>query len=47
MVPGAVDGAWWPQSSDLRSELPDLVAVLDVDRSGPESYMRSTTQQPR
>jgi hypothetical protein len=29
-VPGAVDGAWWPQSSDLRSELPDLVAVLGM-----------------
>lgn len=24
----AVDGAWWPKSLDLRSELPDLVAVF-------------------
>ena len=28
--PGAVDGAWWPQSSDLRAELPDLVAILGL-----------------
>ncbi|MGE2689695.1 DUF5994 family protein [Mycolicibacterium pulveris] len=25
---GAVDGAWWPPSTDLRKVLPDLVAVL-------------------
>lgn len=25
---GGVDGAWWPTSSDLGGELPDLVAVL-------------------
>ncbi|MGV0718849.1 DUF5994 family protein [Mycolicibacterium sp. XJ662] len=25
---GAVDGAWWPTSTDLRVALPDLVAVL-------------------
>src|SRR5271165_7277762 len=25
---GAVDGAWWPKSPDLGSELPDLVAVF-------------------
>ena len=25
---GAVDGAWWPKSFDLSSELPDLVAVF-------------------
>jgi hypothetical protein len=25
---GAVDGAWWPQSTDLKRELPDLVIVL-------------------
>jgi hypothetical protein len=29
-LPGAVDGAWWPHSSDLRTELPDLVAVLGL-----------------
>ena len=29
-LPGAVDGAWWPHSSDLRAELPDLVAVLGL-----------------
>jgi Family of unknown function (DUF5994) len=27
---GAVDGAWWPSSADLRTELPDLVAVLGM-----------------
>ena len=27
-VHGAVDGAWWPHSTELRTELPDLVAVL-------------------
>ncbi|CAJ1582525.1 DUF5994 family protein [[Mycobacterium] wendilense] len=25
---GCVDGAWWPKTADLRSELPDLVAVF-------------------
>lgn len=27
---GAVDGAWWPSSADLRTQLPDLVAVLGL-----------------
>ncbi|KWX69176.1 DUF5994 family protein [Mycobacterium sp. NAZ190054] len=27
---GYVDGAWWPHSDDLTSELPDLLAVLSV-----------------
>jgi hypothetical protein len=27
---GYVDGAWWPRSDDLTSELPDLLAVLSV-----------------
>ena len=27
-VRGSVDGAWWPSSSELRIELPDLVAVV-------------------
>ena len=31
---GYVDGAWWPRSDDLPSELPDLLAVLSV-RLGP------------
>ncbi|WP_157535784.1 DUF5994 family protein [Kitasatospora mediocidica] len=26
---GMVDGAWWPRSRDLTSELPSLIAVLD------------------
>ena len=29
-IPGAVDGAWWPSSSDLRTQLPDLVEVLGL-----------------
>jgi hypothetical protein len=31
---GYVDGAWWPRSDDLATELPDLLAVLSV-RLGP------------
>lgn len=31
---GYVDGAWWPHSEDLATELPDLLAVLSV-RLGP------------
>ncbi len=31
---GYVDGAWWPHSDDLQTELPDLLAVLSV-RLGP------------
>lgn len=27
---GAIDGAWWPNTCDLRAELPDLVAVLSL-----------------
>ncbi len=27
---GGVDGAWWPVSTDLRTQLPDLVAVLGL-----------------
>jgi hypothetical protein len=29
-ITGYVDGAWWPRSDDLTSELPDLLAVLLV-----------------
>lgn len=31
---GYVDGAWWPSSDDLPTEVPDLLAVLSV-RLGP------------
>jgi hypothetical protein len=31
---GYVDGAWWPHTNDLATELPDLLAVLSV-RLGP------------
>lgn len=31
---GYVDGAWWPHSTDLTAELPDLLSVLSV-RLGP------------
>ncbi|MEE6163909.1 MULTISPECIES: DUF5994 family protein [unclassified Mycolicibacterium] len=27
---GYVDGAWWPHTSDLSAELPDLLAVLSI-----------------
>lgn len=27
---GTVDGAWWPRSSELRAELPDLVSILGL-----------------
>ncbi len=27
---GFVDGAWWPRSDDLATELPDLLAVLSI-----------------
>ncbi|WP_408632992.1 DUF5994 family protein [Mycobacterium ostraviense] len=27
---GHVDGAWWPRSDDLTTELPDLIAVLSL-----------------
>lgn len=33
-VTGYVDGAWWPHSDELPTELPDLLAVLSV-RLGP------------
>jgi len=29
-ISGYVDGAWWPHSDDLPTELPDLLAVLSV-----------------
>ncbi len=29
-VSGYVDGAWWPYSNDLTTELPDLLSVLSV-----------------
>jgi Family of unknown function (DUF5994) len=34
-----VDGAWWPRSDDLMTELPDLLAVLAV-REGAISRVR-------
>lgn len=33
-ISGYVDGAWWPHSDDLATQLPDLLAVLSV-RLGP------------
>jgi hypothetical protein len=29
-ISGYVDGAWWPHSNDLPTELPDLLSVLSV-----------------
>lgn len=34
-ISGYVDGAWWPHSDDLLTELPDLLAVLLSVRLGP------------
>ena len=39
---GFVDGAWWPHSTDLAAELPDLLAVLSV-RLGQVSYVTYQT----
>ena len=40
-VEGAVDGAWWPRSTDLGDELPDLIAVFgSVDRPGATGGLR-------
>jgi hypothetical protein len=36
---GNVDGAWWPWSDDLTTELADLLAVLSV-RLGPIHHVR-------
>ena len=36
---GHVDGAWWPRSDDLSSELPDLLAVLSVRLGSVERVM--------
>ena len=36
---GRVDGAWWPRSDDLTSELPDLLAVLSVRLGSVERVM--------
>ncbi|MEW5809694.1 MAG: DUF5994 family protein [Actinomycetota bacterium] len=34
LTTGFVDGAWWPHSADLITELPDLLAVLSVRLGG-------------
>jgi hypothetical protein len=41
---GSVDGAWWPRSTDLSTELPALLAVLAIRLGGVErvSYNLST-----
>ena len=36
---GCVDGAWWPHSDDLMTQLPDLIAVLSI-RLGAISCVR-------
>jgi hypothetical protein len=38
---GYVDGAWWPRSDDLSSELPDLLAVLSVRLGAVDRVMYS------
>jgi hypothetical protein len=41
---GHVDGAWWPHSNDLSSELPDLLAVLSVRLGSVERVMYDLSQ---
>ena len=36
---GYVDGAWWPRGDDLKTELPDLLAVLSVRLGAVERVM--------
>ncbi len=39
---GFVDGAWWPRSTDLATELPDLLVILSA-RLGQVSYVTYQT----
>jgi Family of unknown function (DUF5994) len=41
---GYVDGAWWPRSDDLMTELPDLIAVLSVRQGAISRVMYNLTE---
>jgi hypothetical protein len=44
---GFVDGAWWPHTDDLATELPDLLAVLSV-RLGPvDRFLYNISEWPK
>jgi hypothetical protein len=44
---GSVDGAWWPRSDDLTTELPDLLAVLSVRLGAIDRVMYNLTEWPK
>ena len=44
---GYVDGAWWPRSDDLMTELPDLIAVLSVRHGAISRVMYNLTEWRR
>jgi hypothetical protein len=41
---GHVDGAWWPRSDDLATELPDLLAVLSVRLGAVDRVLYNLTE---
>ena len=41
---GYVDGAWWPRSDDLTTELPNLIAVLSARRGAISRVMYNLTE---
>jgi hypothetical protein len=41
---GYVDGAWWPRSDDLMTELTDLIAVLSVRQGAISRVMYNLTE---
>jgi hypothetical protein len=45
-ISGHVDGAWWPRSDDLLSELPDLLAVLSVRLGAVDRVMYHLSEWP-
>jgi hypothetical protein len=41
---GYVDGAWWPYSDDLMTQLPDLIAVLSMRLGAISCVMYNNTE---
>jgi hypothetical protein len=39
-----VDGAWWPRSDDLMTELPDLIAVVSARQGATSRVMYNLTE---
>ncbi|ETW25111.1 DUF5994 family protein [Mycobacterium gastri] len=46
-ISGYVDGAWWPRSDDLATELPDLLAVLLVRLGSVDRVMYDLAAWPK